>query len=152
MSFVVKRASMKDLEVLYRIEQECFNAEAFSKRYIASLLRAPESVSLLARHDGEVVGFVIGLVSVYGTTKIGHIMTIDVLPKHRRRGVGLKLLSEIEEEFKNIGVRVCFLEVREDNVAAKRLYEKSGYVEVERLEDFYYRGGHGIRLEKALLP
>jgi ribosomal-protein-alanine N-acetyltransferase len=152
MSFVVQRVSMKDLGVLYRIEQECFTVEAFSKRYIASLLGTPESVSLLARHDGEVVGFVIGLVSVYGTTKIGHIMTIDVLPEYRRRGVGLTLLSEIEEEFKNMGVRVCFLEVREDNVAAKRLYQKSGYVEVERLEDYYCRGGHGIRLEKTLLP
>jgi ribosomal-protein-alanine N-acetyltransferase len=83
--------------------------------------------------------------------KIGHIVTIDVLPNYRRKGVGIALLRSVEREFKKVGVKVSYLEVREDNLAAMELYRKAGYVEVRRLENYYSRGGHGIMLEKTLL-
>ncbi len=151
MTIAIQRASTTDLETLSRIEQECFTVEAFSKRQIASLLITPASVNLLAKANEEVAGFVIGLLHDYGEVKLGHIVTIDVVPRYRRRGVGIKLLREVEKEFQKVGVGVCYLEVRVDNTAAKKLYKKLGYRGVEVLEDYYYRGGHGIRLEKTLL-
>jgi ribosomal-protein-alanine acetyltransferase len=151
MTFTIQRASARDLETLSKIEQECFTTEAFSKRQIESLLKAPVSVSLLAKDREEVAGFVIGLVNDFGEIKLGHIVTIDVVPKYRRRGVGMLMLQEVEREFRNAGVQACYLEVRADNTAAKKLYQKLGYRKVEVLEDYYYRGGHGIRLEKTLL-
>jgi len=108
-------------------------------------------VSLLANASGEVAGFVIGLVYECDGIKIGHVVTVDVVPKYRRKGIGVKLLEKAEKEFKCKGVEICYLEVRADNVAAQELYRKSGYVEVEWLEDYYCRGGHGIRLKKTLL-
>ena len=152
MTITTQKASIADLDTLNQIEQECFVTEAFSRSQIASLLKAANSISLLTEADGEVVGFIIGLVHDYEKIKIGHIVTIDVLAKYRRKGVGMALLGEIEKEFKNLGVKACYLEVRVDNVAAKRLYQKFGYSRVEMLEDYYCRGGHGIRLEKTLLP
>ena len=152
MTIVIQRASTTDIGTLSRIEQECFTVEAFSKRQIASLLKAPASVGLMAKASEEVAGFVIGLLHDYGEVKLGQIVTIDVVPRYRRRGVGMKLLREVEKEFQNMGVGVCYLEVRAGNTAAKKLYQKLGYREVEVLEDYYYRGGHGIRLEKALFP
>lgn len=149
---VIQRASVADLDTLYMIEQKCFIKEAWSKRQIATLLEASDSVSLTVRENDEIVGFVIGMANQYDELRIGHIVTIDVLPKYRRRGVGLTLLRSVEEEFKKVGVKVCYLEVREDNVAAMRLYRKAGYVEFERLENYYSRGRHGVRLEKTLLP
>ena len=116
------------------------------------MLKASSSTSLLAKCGEEVVGFVIGLVNDFGEIKLGHIVTIDVVPKYRRRGVGMLMLQEVERDFQNAGVRVCYLEVRADNTAAKKLYQRRGYKEVEVLKDYYYRGGHGIRLEKTLLP
>lgn len=152
MAMAVQRASVADLNTLYVIEQRCFTKEAWSKRQIATFLEASDSVSLTIREKGEIVGFVIGLVNQFDGMKIGHIVTIEVLPNFRRRGVGLTLLKSVEQEFKNTGVKVCYLEVREDNLAALRLYRKAGYAECERLENYYSRGGHGVRLEKTLLP
>jgi ribosomal-protein-alanine acetyltransferase len=151
MIFSIQQASPTDLETLSNIEQECFTSEAFSKTQIASLLKAPTSIGLLAKAGGQVVGFIIGLVNDFGEIKLGHIVTIDVVPKYRRKGVGMLMLQEVEREFQNAGVKVCYLEVRADNTAAKKLYQKRGYRQVEVLEDYYYRGEHGIRLEKALL-
>lgn len=152
MAIMVQRASIADLDTLYMIEQRCFTKEAWSKRQIATFLEASDAVNLAVRMNNEAVGFVIGLVNQYDEMKIGHIVTIDVLPNYRRKGVGMTLLKSIEQEFKKAGVRVCYLEVREDNLVAMKLYRKAGYVEVELLENYYSRGGHGVRLEKTLLP
>lgn len=151
MSIVVQKASATDLDTLYMIEQQCFTTEAWSKRQIAMFLEALDSVSLTAKVGSRLVGFVIGLVNQYDEMKLGHIITIDVLPNYRRKGIGMALLKTIEEEFKSLDIKVCYLEVRESNLAALRLYRKAGYVEVERLENYYSRGGHGVRLEKTLL-
>lgn len=142
---------MNDLEILYQIERECFTIEAFSKKHIALLLEDRNSVGLVAQIDGEVAGFIIGLIhSVIDGTKVGHVYTLDVAIKHRRKGVGMRLLKDLERILINRGVKTCYLEARTDNVAARELYHKHGYLEVEKLEDYYYKGVHGVRLKKVL--
>ncbi|MDI6904275.1 MAG: ribosomal protein S18-alanine N-acetyltransferase [Candidatus Bathyarchaeia archaeon] len=145
----VEEASIKHLDRLYEIEMECFEKEAFTRQQIAYLLTDYDSVSLIARVDGEIVGFIIGKIYVSEKSAIGHILTIDVSPKHRRRGIGLKLLWNIERVFRCKGVKVCCLEVREDNVAALSLYQKFGYKKAGRLES-YYGNAHGVYLKKVL--
>lgn len=143
----IKQATIEDLEKLYTIEKECFTFEAFSKGQIASLLMAPNSVSLIAKENDEILGFIIGIIY---EEMIGHIFTLDVAIKHRRKGIGLKLLRELEKIFIEKGVKACFLEVKLDNLAARQLYEKQGYIKVEELKNFYRKGVHGIRLKKDL--
>jgi ribosomal protein S18 acetylase RimI-like enzyme len=79
----------------------------------------------------------------------GHILTVDIAPSYRRRGIAQKLLREIEAIFKEKGVKECRLEVREDNAAALNLYQKLGYKKVGKLEK-YYGDAHGLYLKKAL--
>ena len=145
----VEEASIKHLDRLYEIEMECFEREAFTRQQIAYLLTDYDSVSLIAKIDGEIVGFIIGKIYVSGKSAIAHILTIDVAPKHRRRGIGLKLLQNIEKMFRCKSVKVCCLEVREDNIAALSLYQKFGYKKVGRLEN-YYGNAHGVYLKKVL--
>jgi len=145
-------ASLRDLDELLRIEQECFTKEAFTKEQMEVLLRNPNGIAFLARFMEEIVGFIIGEVENHGAVKTGHICTIDVAVKHRRRGVGLKLLKEVENAFLQRSVEICYLEVRADNYEASRLYEKQGYVELENLDNYYSGGEHGLRLVKLLKP
>lgn len=150
MSITVRQITINDLEKLYEIERECFTAEAFTKEHIMLLLQDSNSVSLVAQVNGEVAGFIIGLIQHIRGMKKGHICTIDVATKHRRRGVGIKLLKELEQIFARKGVEVCYLEARLNNVAALELYKRQGYSEVERLKDYYFEGAHGVRLQKNL--
>jgi len=138
------------LEKLCEIERECFTVEAFTKEQIRFLLDDQNAVGLIALLDDEVAGFIIGLIHHHNKTRTGHICTIDVAVKYRRKGVGLKLLSELEKVFVKMGVKTCYLEARVDNVAARELYRKQGYVEVERLEDYYHVGVHGVLFVKRL--
>ncbi|MGB9756644.1 MAG: ribosomal protein S18-alanine N-acetyltransferase [Candidatus Bathyarchaeales archaeon] len=149
MSITIEDASIKQLDDLYKIEVECFKGEAFSKQHIANLLTNYNCISLVAKMDGKIVGFIIGMIHIERNVLAGHILTIDVSPSHRRRGIAQKLLQKIEEIFKDRGVKSCRLEVREDNVAALKLYQKLGYTRVAKLEH-YYGDVHGIYLRKDL--
>jgi ribosomal-protein-alanine acetyltransferase len=149
MSVKIQRASIKHLDKLYEIEIECFDKEAFAKQQIAHLLTDHDSTGLIAELNDEIAGFVIGKTHRKWKSTTGHILTINVSPKHRRKGIGLRLLQEIERIFKNKGVKVCFLEAREDNTAALNLYQRFGYEEVGRFEN-YYGNSHAVRLKKML--
>lgn len=150
MQITVEKAELGNLDELLRIERECFTKEAFTKEQIEILLRNPKAIALLARINGEVAGFIIGMIEDYGTTKVGHVYTIDVSVKHRRRGVGIKLLKKMESMFLMRDAETSYLEVRIDNQAARRLYRGQGYVEMEPLNDYYSSGVHGLRLRKQL--
>ncbi len=150
LSVTIQLATVNDLETLYEIEKECFTTEAFTKEQIGYLLQNPNVVSLVAQINGENAGFIIGLIYSGDKRRIGHIYTIDVAAKHRRRGIGLKLLKELEKIFVQKGVETCYLEVRIDNVAARDLYRKQGYIETGQLKGYYPLGTHGIRLQKKL--
>lgn len=152
MHVTVGKASLRHLRELLRIERECFTTEAFTQKQIETLIRNPNGTAFLAQVKEQVAGFIIGEIENHEMVKVGHICTIDVAFKHRRRGVGLKLLEEMESAFLQRGAETCYLEVRVGNKEARRLYEKQGYIELEDLDNYYSRGGHGLRLVKQLRP
>ena len=149
MTITIEDASIRYLDRLYEIEMECFEKEAFTKQQIAYLLNDYNSISLVAKENEKIVGFIIGRIHVERKSLVGHILTIDISPAHRQKGIAVKLLQEIERIFKEKGVKLCHLEVREDNVAALSLYQKSGYKKIGRLKN-YYENAHGICLRKTL--
>jgi len=149
MTVTIEDASIRQLDRLYEIETECFEREAFTRQQIAHLLTDDNSVSLLAKVNGHIVGFIIGTIYLARNALTGHTLTIDVSPTHREKGIAQRLLGEIEKIFKEKGVKACRLEVREDNIAALRLYQKFGYKKVARLKN-YYGDAHGVYLRKDL--
>jgi len=146
----IESASTADLQALYKIERECFSSEAFSIEELSFLIKNPNSISLMAKIGEEIAGFIIGLIYNTKSEKIGHVLTLDVARKYRRKGVAIELMRKLEEKFRENDVKECFLEVRIDNEAAKKLYKKLGYGEIACLKDYYGNGLHGIRLKKAL--
>ncbi len=149
MEVTIKDASVRMLDDLYAIEQHCFHEEAFSKQQIDYLLADYNTLSLVANVNGEVAGFIIGRIDLVRNKPIGHIMTIDVALRFRRKGIARRLMLEIEALFSLKGVLEIELEVREGNSAAIALYEKMGYRLVSKLEN-YYGAAHGFYFRKAL--
>ena len=129
---------------------ECFTLDAFTVRQIASLLEDPHTFSLAAWENEEVLGFIIGMIHDSGEVRVGHIYTLDVASKHRRKGIGLRLLTELERIFVENSIEDCYLEVRASNVEALQLYRKHGYRKVEMLKNYYSEDTHGIRFRKRL--
>ena len=55
----------------------------------------------------------------------------------RRFGLGSLVLERLLKDVQNQGIRHVFLEVRESNVAAIRLYEKAGFLVTGRRKSYY---------------
>ena len=149
MRIEIETATTKLLDKLYEIETQSFRNEAFTKQEIAYFLTDYNAIGLAARVNGEIVGFAIGRIDAARGTQYGHILTIEALPSHRRKGIAEKLLTDLETLFKQKGAKESRLEVREDNTAAISLYQKLGYERVGKLER-YYVDAHALTLKKAL--
>jgi ribosomal-protein-alanine acetyltransferase len=149
MEVKIEDTSIRFLDKYYGIEKQCFEREAFTKQQIAYLLTDYNAIGLAARLNGEIAGFIIGRIDIVRDAPFGHILTVDIAPSYRRKGIAQKLLHEIETVFKEKGVKECRLEVREDNAAALNLYKKLGYKKRGKLEK-YYGDAHGLYLKKTL--
>jgi ribosomal-protein-alanine N-acetyltransferase len=146
----IETATIRILDSLYQIEEQCFSEEAFTKRQIAYLLTDYNTIALVAKVQTDIAGFIIAQVET-DNTEYGHIITLNVAPNCRHKGIATKLLQEIETLLKDRGIIESRLEVREDNNIAIKLYHKLGYQTVGKLER-YYGKKHGIYLKKSLQP
>ncbi|WP_370600050.1 ribosomal protein S18-alanine N-acetyltransferase [Pseudomonas nitroreducens] len=66
-----------------------------------------------------------------------HLLNITVKPESQGRGLGLTLLEHLMKRAHERGAVECFLEVRESNQPAYRLYERYGFNEVGRRRGYY---------------
>ncbi len=149
MAIKIEDTSIRLLGKLCEIEKQCFGQEAFTKQQLTYLLTDYNAIGLAAQVNSEIAGFAIARVDIGRNTSFGHILTVDIAPAYRRKGIAQKLLQKIETIFREKGIKECRLEVREDNVAALNLYQKLGYKKVGKLEK-YYGEAHGLYLQKTL--
>ncbi|CAL4919236.1 unnamed protein product [Urochloa decumbens] len=86
----------------------------------------------------EIAGLVRGCVKtvVSGTTqgkdpiytKAGYVLGLRVSPRHRRKGIGKKLVGRMEEWFRQTGAEYAYMATEQDNEASARLFTgRCGY-------------------------
>ena len=72
------------------------------------------------------------------------ILTVAVDAATRGRGIGGKLLEVHLPRLARHGVKLVFLEVGENNLAALHLYGRLGFVEVGRRQGYYRTAGQPV--------
>ncbi len=80
-------------------------------------------------------GFLLGR-AVAGEAEL---LTIAVAPEARGRGLGQRLVSRFLYQARLRGADSAFLEVAEDNAAARALYARAGFTEAGRRRGYYHR-------------
>jgi len=127
----------EDFETLYEIDQACYEpAIAYSKREFRNYLRFPGAECVIAEENRKAIGFCL---TAHQQAR-GYIITIDVLVKFRRRGVGTALLSEVERRLATHGVNEIGLETATDNESAIAFWQRHGY-RTRGVWKGYYPGG-----------
>lgn len=101
----------------------------------AQLLEQP-GVAGLMWTEAEPQGFIL----IRAVADEAEILTLAVAPAHRRRGIAAQLLDEACRMLRAGGTHRLFLEVAEDNTAARRLYEAHGFAMIGRRARYYERG------------
>ncbi|HZM89867.1 MAG TPA: N-acetyltransferase [Blastocatellia bacterium] len=124
-----------DFEQLYRIDHEAFSEDiAYSRLELQFYVRSSACRTLVSEDTNEIVGFVVGCIE---PRKLGHIITIDVVPHRQRQQIGSSLLAEIERWLWRQGVEAIYLETPVDDDGAKGFYDKHGYFVFDRFEGYY---------------
>jgi ribosomal-protein-alanine N-acetyltransferase len=80
------------------------------------------------------------------------VLTVGVIPAARRRGIARRLLRALLGEASARGARETFLEVRVDNLAARRFYEIEGFAQVGRRRGYYDAGRVDALVMRKELP
>ncbi len=100
-----------------------------------SRFQAPHTeISGTVASTEKIAGFIIAH-PVRG--KAGRILTLDIIPTARQRGLASLLMKECERRLRSIGCKEIYLETAVNNEAALRLYRKHGYQILRTLPDYY---------------
>lgn len=142
-----------DADLLAALHEGCFRpdgGEVWDRAAMAGLLGAPGCFAFIAlEDDSDPVGLV--MVRIAGAES--EILTIGVLPDHRRAGHGRVLADAAADHAAGQGAEALFLEVAADNAAALALYEGCGFHPVGRRTGYYRRGSKtvdAVLLRRAL--
>jgi ribosomal-protein-alanine N-acetyltransferase len=150
--FALREYREDDFLQLWRIDQDCFAPGiAYSKLELKTYIRRKNSFTLIAEEAGEDrARSILGFVVAESGRGVGHIITIDVVAKARRLGVGRELLDRAEERLRGAGARAVALETAVDNHPALAFYKRQRYFLVKTIPRYYSNGVDALVLKKDL--
>lgn len=134
--------------------RECAAIHAASFAYpwgaaeLENLLMEPDVLAdaALDNTNTKLYGFVLSRAAA----DEAEILTLAVEPAMRRHGVATTMLGGHLQRLQCAGVKVLFLEVDEQNSAARALYARLGFETAGRRVG-YYRGRNGVRTSALIL-
>ena len=129
---MLRPVEREDLPQMADIEALC-SQTPWGPRMLAEALGLKGAWNVGLEEDGQLLGF--GL--FYQVLDEWQVMTLCVSPKHRRRGIGRRLMEEAKETAKQQGARKMSLEVRQSNEAALKLYAQVGFSRVGLRKAYY---------------
>jgi ribosomal-protein-alanine N-acetyltransferase len=144
--FQIIDANLRDLGDLRRLERACFELDAWPLFDLIAVLSFPGIIRLKAAAEGKMAGFV--ATDLRRGQDLAWIVTIGVMPEHRRRGIARVLLHACEDRLK--GVKAIRLSVRRSNQAAIELYQGEGYTQVDVWGNYYIGGEDALIFEKKV--
>jgi ribosomal-protein-alanine acetyltransferase len=116
-----------DIDRILEIEAQAFPKSPYSSGIFMSLYRS-NPTTFLVYEEEEILGYLIH-------TPEGHIISIAVDPRHRRKGIGTQL---VEEVLRNSTGEFIWVEVRETNAGAQVFYEKLGFRKKGIVPKYYW--------------
>lgn len=132
--------------VLSELDHKYFPTPWTHKSWV-ELFITSDRLLVLLMNESEVIGFC--LFDKVVADSFAHLLKIMVLPSYRGKKLGKYLLQEAILRLDKYSCTHLFLEVEEENVAARNLYEDLGFKVVHRKKDFYGTNKAGIIMTRG---
>ncbi len=140
-NILIRTASETDLELLLAFERGIIAAERpFDSTLkegeihyydLRQLIARPDAELIVAEIDHEVVGSGYALIrkaqDYLQHSHYAYLGFMYVKPEHRGKGINRLILESLKEWALAQGIKEIRLEVYEDNVMARKAYEKAGF-------------------------
>jgi ribosomal-protein-alanine N-acetyltransferase len=139
MSVAISAVGADDVPAIVAIERRAFS-DPWSARAFREALEHPAGFFVCARTRRGVRGGVeevTGYVVAWFVADEGEIANLAVDPSGWGGGIGRALLDAALEEGERRGAAAIYLEVRDSNARARRLYQSRHFEEVGRRRDYY---------------
>jgi ribosomal protein S18 acetylase RimI-like enzyme len=121
-------------------------AWSWTPNRVAASIRSSTSMVAVARESDRVAGF--GIMR-YGDDE-AHLDLLAVSCRHRREGIGRRLVEWLEKPALVAGISAVFLEVRGSNHGAQAFYARLGYRQVAQIAGYYQGRESAIRMGREL--
>jgi [ribosomal protein S18]-alanine N-acetyltransferase len=131
---LVRNLTAADIPSIMEIERTSFSTPWRETTFLGLLKRSDSDlvgITRFARLVGYAVAWTVGDQAELGNVAVAH--------DERRKGVAQRLVGVVLDRLRDRGARECFLEVRESNETARRLYERCGFQVVGRRRNYYMK-------------
>lgn len=143
----IRKTELNDIPLIAEMEKRCFSVCAWTENMFMNVFSDSnnENIMLSAYYGETLAGYIVMGICL----DEAELMVIAVDEAFRNRGIAEILLDTALEMLKG-KIKRIFLEVRESNNAARRLYEKKGF-QANGMRKNYYRDNSGNPPENAVL-
>jgi ribosomal-protein-alanine N-acetyltransferase len=147
---MIRSAVAEDLPRLWELDRICFEPGiAYSRGQLRRFLEMPGARCLVAESDGKIEGFTLGYA---GPPETAHVVTLDVHPSARRRGLGKRLLEGLLGALASAGAERAVLEVDVRNTGAITFYRRLGFRKTGRIPSYYGSGRDAFEMDRPVSP
>ncbi len=156
-NYIIRNARPEDVYSIVAINRKCL-PENYPVYFFEDLLKRYNKAFYVAVHStGEVVGYIMPRVELKPgffkkfLARSLHIVSLAVLPEHRRKGLGYALMAySMKSGKEKYKCSETYLEVRVSNTPAITLYQKLGYKIIKTLAHYYLDGEDAYLMARPL--
>ncbi len=105
-----------------------------------------DSSVVVARREDRVAAFAI----MYLGDEVAHLNLLAVSGRHRRQGIGRRLIQWLSETCLEAGVFRIDLELRANNEVARSFYDRQGFEALNVIQGYYQGVEPALRMTKRL--
>ena len=129
---IIREMCADDITFVAENEKKNFSTP-WREADLTKALDHPTELFYVATLNAKRVGY-IGLMLSLDSADILNVCVVD---EYRGRGVATKILSFVLDQLSDRGIDKVFLEVRQSNLPARALYEKFGFVYLNKRKNYY---------------
>ena len=143
----IRPLTEEHLSALFALEGRCFSCP-WSENSFLGALRSPFTHGFGLFEEERLLGYAF----LFALFEEGEVMNVAVAPEERGKGLSRILMDALFKKAKEEQVEILRLEVRQSNLAARKLYEGYGF-DYTGLRKGYYSAPKedALLMEKAIL-
>jgi ribosomal-protein-alanine N-acetyltransferase len=140
-----------DLPVLVSMEKELFADSPWSMgQFKEEFKGVPRThfFTVAVDSNNQIIGYAAVMVPAPGIE--ADVLTVGVLPEHRKSGIGTAFMEQLENWATDKEANAMMLEVGVENSGAIALYESLGYIKISVRKNYYGAGLDALVMRKDL--
>jgi len=129
------------------VEDASFSRDPYPAFLIQRLLNDENSLFLVATYEeDQIIGYLVSKIE----DSAAHLISLAVLPVHRRLGIATQLLNELTALLHQRSMREIRLEVRPDNAGAIELYVQLDFRGESIIPQYYSDGSPALLMRRVI--